>query len=359
MNQEKIGQFISKCRKNKHITQIQLAEKLAITDKAISKWECGKSMPDPSLFMPLCDLLDITINELLLGEYISDDKVKEKSNQLLLDVIVNWIGKYDLTFEDYKQTTSCILKLTNVRKIYKFENTSTIAVNDISFHVSKGRFVGIMGASGSGKSTLLNMIATVDKATSGSIELNGQNLSEISDKERANFRRNHLGFVFQEYNLLETLTIYENIALALTIKEEPKERIANIILNIAKTLNIMDILKKHPYEVSGGQRQRCACARAIAINPSLILADEPTGALDSHSTKQLLETFLLIRREFDATILMATHDALVASYCDEILFLQDGSIRARIKRGQKTKQSFFTDILDTLAQIEEANSYVF
>lgn len=359
MNQEKIGQFISKCRKNKHITQIQLAEKLAITDKAISKWECGKSMPDPSLFMPLCDLLDITINELLLGEYISDDKVKEKSNQLLLDVIVNWIGKYDLTFEDYKQTTSCILKLTNVRKIYKFENTSTIAVNDISFHVSKGRFVGIMGASGSGKSTLLNMIATVDKATSGSIELNGQNLSEISDKERANFRRNHLGFVFQEYNLLETLTIYENIALALTIKEEPKERIANIILNIAKTLNIMDILKKHPYEVSGGQRQRCACARAIAINPSLILADEPTGALDSHSTKQLLETFLLIRREFDATILMATHDALVASYCDEILFLQDGSIRARIKRGQKTKQSFFTDILDTLAQIEEANYYVF
>lgn len=359
MNQEKIGQFISKCRKNKHITQIQLAEKLAITDKAISKWECGKSMPDPSLFMLLCDLLDITINELLLGEYISDDKVKEKSNQLLLDVIVNWIGKYDLTFEDYKQTTSCILKLTNVRKIYKFENTSTIAVNDISFHVSKGRFVGIMGASGSGKSTLLNMIATVDKATSGSIELNGQNLSEISDKERANFRRNHLGFVFQEYNLLETLTIYENIALALTIKEEPKERIANIILNIAKTLNIMDILKKHPYEVSGGQRQRCACARAIAINPSLILADEPTGALDSHSTKQLLETFLLIRREFDATILMATHDALVASYCDEILFLQDGSIRARIKRGQKTKQSFFTDILDTLAQIEEANSYVF
>lgn len=359
MDQEKIGQFISKCRKNKNMTQMQLAEKLGITDKAISKWERGKSMPDPSLFMPLCSLLDITLNELLLGEYIPDDKIKEKSNQLLMEVITNWIGKDPLESENQNPKASCILRLKNVRKIYKTASSSTTAVNDISFNVSKGRFVGIMGASGSGKSTLLNIIATVDKATAGIIELNGQNIAEISDSELVHFRRNHLGFVFQEYNLLETLTIYENIALALTIKEEAKEKIKDTILSVAKTLDIIEILQKYPYEVSGGQRQRCACARAIAINPSLILADEPTGALDSHSTRQLLETFLLMRKEYGATILMATHDALSASYCDEIMFLQDGMIKVKLERGQKSKQSFFTDILDTIAQIEEADNYVF
>lgn len=359
MNQEKIGQFISKCRKDKKFTQTHLAEKLGITDKAVSKWERGKSMPDLSLFMPLCDLLDITLNELLLGEYIPDDKIKEKSNQLLIEVVANWIGKDHLEFDNSISKPPYILKLENVQKIYTTGNSSTKAINNISFNISKGRFVGIMGVSGSGKSTLLNMIATVDKATSGMIEINGQNIADISDKELAEFRRNHLGFVFQEYNLLESLTIYENIALALTIKEEPKEKIKDTILTVAENLDITSILSKYPYEVSGGQRQRCACARAIAIKPSLILADEPTGALDSHATKQLLETFQLLRKKYGATILMATHDALSASYCDEIMFLQDGTIRAELNRGQKTKQAFFTDILDMIAQIEEADCYVF
>lgn len=359
MNQEKIGQFISNCRKNKNLTQIQLAEMLGITDKAVSKWERGKSMPDPSTFMPLCSLLNITLNEFLLGEYIPDDKIKEKSNQLLMEVITNWIGKDNSEFNNQTPKEPCILKLKHVKKIYTTENSSTLAINDISFDVSKGKFVGIMGASGSGKSTLLNMIAMVDKATSGIIEINGQNIADISEKELAEFRRNHLGFVFQEYNLLDSLTIYENIALALTIKEEPKEKIKHTILSVAKNLDIVAILPKYPYEVSGGQRQRCACARAIAIKPSLILADEPTGALDSHSTRQLLETFQLLRKEYGATILMVTHDALSASYCDEIMFLQDGTIRTGLERGQKSKQSFFTDILDTLAQIEGEDNYVF
>lgn len=359
MNQEKIGAFIAKCRKEKSLTQAQLAEKLGITDKAISKWERGKSMPDLSLFAQICELLGITLNELLFGDYIPDNEIKEKSNQLLMEVITNWIGKDNLEFSPKSSNTPYILKLKNIKKIYETESTSTTAIYDISFGVSQGKFVGIMGASGSGKSTLLNMIATVDKPTAGVIEINGQNISEITESELAKFRRNHLGFVFQEYNLLETLTIHENIALALTIKEEPKENIKQIIDNIAKSLDIQSILSKYPYEVSGGQRQRCACARAIAINPSLILADEPTGALDSYSTRQLLETFLLLRKTYGATILMATHDALSASYCDEIMFLQDGVIKAKLERNGKTKQSFFTSILDMIAQIEDGDNYVF
>lgn len=358
MEQEKIGEFIAKCRKLKNLTQAQLAETLGITDKAVSKWERGKSMPDLSLFMPLCGLLDITLNELLLGEFIPDHKIKEKSNELLMEVITNWIGKDNFELHKNASETPCILKLENVIKTYQTDNSSTTAINGISFDISQGRFVGIMGASGSGKSTLLNMIATVDKPTAGAIIINGKNVAEISENELAKFRRNHLGFVFQEYNLLDSLTVYENIALALTIKEEPKELIKQTIFNIAESLEITSILQKYPYQVSGGQRQRCACARAIAINPSLILADEPTGALDSHSTKQLLETFLLLRKEFGATILMATHDAMSASYCDEIMFLQDGTIKAVLAREQKTKQSFFTSILDMIAQIEEADNHV-
>lgn len=359
LNQEKIGQFIATCRKRKHITQLQLAEHMGISDKAVSKWERGKSMPDLSLFMPLCALLDITLNELLLGEYIPDDKIKEKSNQVLMDVITNWIGNdfSNSTLSDYE--VPCVLKLEHIKKVYTSESTSTTAVNDISFEVHKGSFIGIMGASGSGKSTLLNMIATIDKVTDGRIEIDGLDIGDLSDNELADFRKGSLGFVFQEYNLLKTLTIYENIALALTIKEEAKDKVKSIILEVATNLEIVDILAKYPYEVSGGQRQRCACARAIAMNPSLILADEPTGALDSHSTRQLLETFLFLRKAYGATILMVTHDALSASYCDEILFLEDGMIQGCLKREQKSKQSFFTAILDTIAQIEGANACVF
>ncbi len=358
MNQVKIGSFIATRRKANSLTQNQLAERLGITDKAVSKWETGKSMPDLSLFIPLCDLLGITLNELLLGEFITDENLKEKSNQVLFEVITTWLGKDQWEYRTSAGNPNVVLKLQNINKIYNTENASTLAVNNVSFEVSKGSFVGIMGASGSGKSTLLNMIATIDKATSGTIEIDGKNISEVSEKDLAAFRREHLGFVFQEYNLLDTLTIHENIALALTIKQVPKESVRNTIFDIAKKLEISEVLSKFPYEVSGGQRQRCACARAIAVNPSIILADEPTGALDSHSAKQLLETLVMFRRDYLATILMVTHDALSASYCDKILFMQDGEIKAVLNREQESKQTFFTSILGVMARLTEGESYV-
>jgi putative ABC transport system ATP-binding protein len=215
-----------------------------------------------------------------------------------------------------------------------------------------------MGASGSGKTTLLNMIATIDKATSGQIEIDGQSVSELSENDLASFRREHLGFVFQEYNLIDTLTVYENIALALTIKQMPKESVKQKIIDWAERLDISEILSKFPYEISGGQRQRCACVRAIITSPSLILADEPTGALDSHSAKQLLETFVMLSQKYSATILMVTHDALSASYCDKILFMQDGEFKAMLEREQENKQEFFTRILDTIAKITGGVHYV-
>lgn len=358
MNQAKIGSFIAACRKNQGWTQSQLAEKLGITDKAVSKWETGKSMPDISLFSPLCDVLNITLNEMLLGETISDETWKEKSNQVLFEVITGWLGKdqRELPAEPFHPNT--VLKLQNVKKVYAAQSNSTVAVNNISFNVHQGTFVGIMGASGSGKTTLLNIIATMDRPTSGIVEIDGQNIAELSEKKLAAFRRDHLGFIFQEYNLLDTLTIYENIALALTIKQIPKENVTRIITSLTDKLDISDVLHKFPYEISGGQRQRCACARAIATSPKLMLADEPTGALDSHSAKQLLEILAMLRQDFCATILMGTHDALSASYCDNILFMQDGEIKAVLDRAQESKQEFFMNILDTMATITEGINYV-
>lgn len=358
MNQIKIGGFISGCRKSQAWTQSQLAEKLGITDKAVSKWETGKSMPDISLLMPLCDVLGITLNELLAGEYISDEKLKEKSNAVLMEVMASWLGKDKWEAKENTGNPKNILVLRDVHKVYKTKNSATLAVNKVSFEISQNNFVGIMGASGSGKTTLLNLIATIDKPMSGTIEINGQNIADISETDLAKFRREHLGFVFQEYNLLETLTIYENIALALTIKETPEDCVRPIILDISEKLEITSVLHKFPYEVSGGQRQRCACARAIAASPSLILADEPTGALDSHSAKQLLDTLVMLRREYNATILMVTHDALSASYCDKIFFMQDGEIKTVLDRDHETKQSFFTNILEVMARLAGDDSYV-
>lgn len=358
MDQIKIGGFIAVRRKAQGWTQSQLAEKLGITDKAVSKWETGKSMPDISLFSPLCDILEITLNELLLGEYISEKNLKEKSNALLMDVISNWLGQDRWEPKESTDNPDSILVLRDVQKVYQTETASTFAVNNVSFQIPRSSFVGIMGASGSGKTTLLNLIATIDKPTNGTIEINGQNIAKISEKNLAKFRRDYLGFVFQEYNLLETLTIYENIALALTVREIPKENVKDIIFDVAEKLDILTVLDKFPYEVSGGQRQRCACARAIAVNPSLILADEPTGALDSHSAKQLLDTLVMLHREYRATILMVTHDALSASYCDRILFMKDGEIKTVLDREHETKQSFFTSILEVMAQIAGDDSYV-
>jgi len=284
--------------------------------------------------------------------------LKEQSNQVLFEVITTWLGKDQWELRADPDNENIVLKLQNIKKIYKTENTSTLAVNNVSFQVSKGSFVGIMGASGSGKTTLLNMIATIDRATDGTIEIDGQNIAEVSENDLAAFRRKHLGFIFQEYNLLDTLSIYENIALALTVKQFPKESIKQIIYDLAEKLEITHVLSKFPYEVSGGQRQRCACARAIAVNPSLILADEPTGALDSHSARQLLETLVMFRRDYGATILMVTHDALSASYCDRILFMQDGEIKAVLEREQESKQAFFAGILEVMARLAGGGSYV-
>ena len=369
MNQIKIGAFISERRKAKGWTQSQLAEKLEITDKAVSKWETGRSMPDLSLFLPLCTLLEVTLNELFAGEYIAEEKLKEKADEVLMNVITNWLGHDKWETKESGTVLQNVLEVENVSKLYenistghenileqhKTENNSVLAVNDVSFQIPHGSFVGIMGASGSGKTTLLNLIATIDKPTNGAVRISGQNIVDMPDEAAAEFRRKHLGFVFQEYNLLETLTIYENIALALTIKEVSKEKIRPMIQNLSEKLDISAILDKFPYEVSGGQRQRCACARAIVVNPDIILADEPTGALDSHAARQLLDTFAMLCREFSATILMVTHDVMAASYCDRILFMKDGEIKAALNREQENKQTFFTDILKQIECIEGEN----
>ena len=229
MNQVKIGTFISECRKAKGLTQNQLAEKLGITDKAVSKWETGRSMPDLSLFTPLCNLLEITLNELLAGEHIPEEELREKTDKVLMEVITNWLGHDKWELKEKNVTAKNVLNVQNISKRYETEDNVTLAVDNVSFQVPHGSFIGIMGASGSGKTTLLNLIATIDKPTSGNIEINGQSIMNTAENDMAKFRREHLGFVFQDYNLLETLTIYENIALALTIKEIPKEKIRQII----------------------------------------------------------------------------------------------------------------------------------
>ena len=244
-----------------------------------------------------------------------------------------------------------ILKLEHIQKYYGNGGNITKAIQDISFSVKEGEFVGIMGASGSGKTTLLNCISTIDTVSAGHIFLDGVDVTEISDKNIAKFRRENLGFIFQDFNLLDTLTISENIALALTINKIPAGKIDNLVRDMAGKLNIMDIMDKYPYQVSGGQKQRCACARAIINDPKLILADEPTGALDSHSSQMLLSTIQTINEKLGATILMVTHDSFSASYADRILFLRDGKIFTEILKGSDSRRSFFENILDVLTMM--------
>lgn len=241
-----------------------------------------------------------------------------------------------------------ILRIEHIRKIYGNQGSITNAINDLSFSINKGEFVGIMGASGSGKTTLLNCISTIDTVSAGHIYLNNTDITTLKEKDLAKFRRENLGFIFQDFNLLDTLTISENIALALTINKTPVSKVPLLIEDIAQKLNINNILDKYPYQVSGGQKQRCACARAIINNPSLILADEPTGALDSHSSQLLLNTMQSINKELDSTILMVTHDAFSASYAERILFLQDGKIFTELIKGSDSRKEFFSKILDVL-----------
>lgn len=241
-----------------------------------------------------------------------------------------------------------VLKLEHIQKYYGSKGNVTKAIQDISFSVQEGEFVGIMGASGSGKTTLLNCISTIDTVSAGHIYLNGTDVTEITEKQIARFRRENLGFVFQDFNLLDTLTISENIALALTINRVPAGEIDGRVREIAGKLNITNILDKYPYQVSGGQKQRCACARAIINQPKLILADEPTGALDSHSSQMLLSAIQSINETLGATILMVTHDAFSASYANRILFLRDGTIFTEIFKGSNSRRTFFEKILDVL-----------
>lgn len=241
-----------------------------------------------------------------------------------------------------------ILKVEQIQKYYGNKENITKAIDGISFDVEEGEFIGIMGASGSGKTTLLNCISTIDNVSSGHIYLDGKDITEIKEENIAKFRRENLGFIFQDFNLLDTLTIAENIALSLIINKDNINEVDNKVKSIASKLGISDILEKFPYEVSGGQKQRCACARALINKPKLILADEPTGALDSKSSRMLLETMEEMNEKLKATILMVTHDSFSASFCGRVLFLKDGKIFNEIIKGEKTRKEFFNEILDML-----------
>lgn len=243
---------------------------------------------------------------------------------------------------------SKILEVKQIEKYYGNKSNLTKAIDKISFDLEAKEFVGIMGASGSGKTTLLNCISTIDRVTAGSIIINNQDITKLRGNKLNKFRREELGFIFQDFNLLDTLNAYENIALALTIQKIDPKEIEKRIKDISKKLEIEEILNKYPYQVSGGQKQRIASARAIITNPKLILADEPTGALDSKSARQLLENFEYLNRKLDATILMVTHDPFTASYADRILFIKDGKIFNELIKGNDTRKQFFEKIIEVV-----------
>lgn len=243
---------------------------------------------------------------------------------------------------------SNILKIDKIEKYYGSKSSLTKALDNISLEVETGEFVAIMGASGSGKTTLLNCISTIDRVTSGHIYVGEEDITKLKGNKLNQFRREELGFIFQDFNLLDTLTAYENIALALSIQNVKVGDISKRVNEIARKLDIQDILKKYPYQMSGGQKQRVASARAIITNPKLVLADEPTGALDSKSSKMLLESFDYLNKELKTTILMVTHDAFTASYASRVIFIKDGKIFNEIHKGADTRKQFFDKIIDVV-----------
>lgn len=242
-----------------------------------------------------------------------------------------------------------ILTIENISKYYGNKSNLTKAISNISMNVDKGEFIAIMGASGSGKTTLLNVISTIDKVTSGHIYIEGQDITKLKGNDLNRFRREELGFIFQDFNLLDTLTAYENIALALQIQNFKAKAIEQQIKVVARKLDIEDILNKYPYEMSGGQKQRVASARAIVTNPKLVLADEPTGALDSKSSKMLLERLQRLNQDYQTTILMITHDAFSASYASKVIFIKDGKVFNQFNRGEATRKQFFDKIIDVVS----------
>lgn len=248
-----------------------------------------------------------------------------------------------------------ILSVFDAKKTYGKKHNQTTALKNVSFKVEKGEFIAIMGPSGSGKTTLLNCISTIDSLTDGAITINKKDTTSLSKKELQAFRRDELGFIFQHFNLLDTLTAYDNIALSLSIQNGDPKEIPLKVKGIAQLLEIEDILNKFPYEMSGGQQQRVSAARALVGSPSLVLADEPTGALDSHASAQLLGKLKSLNQSLDATILMVTHDALSASYADRILFISDGSIMGEIYRKDESQKEFFTRIMEIVSEWSDDN----
>lgn len=271
---------------------------------------------------------------LMLDRYVEDNRI----------YMLDWVHQ-----EEEEKLMNPVLVVNNMEKFYKNKGSLTKAVNNISFEVEQGEYIGIMGASGSGKTTLLNCIASIDRVTAGRILIKGKDITKMDEQGLAAFRRKELGFVFQDFNLLDTLSGRDNIALALAINGEPAGTIRQKVEEIGRDLEISQILNKYPYEMSGGQQQRVACARAIVTRPSLVLADEPTGALDSKSAGMLLESLRLMNEKKKATIMMVTHDAFTASHCKRILFIKDGRIFNELVKGSDTRKQFFDKIMQVVS----------
>ena len=244
-----------------------------------------------------------------------------------------------------------VLEVNHVEKVYGSRNNVTRALADVSFAVDKGEFVGIMGASGSGKSTLLNCVSTIDTVTSGNVVINGADVTRMKHAKLTRFRREQLGFIFQDSNLLDTLTARENIALPLTIARVPAKETLARVEQVAQRLDIAGVLDKYPYQMSGGQQQRVAAARALVTDPAIILADEPTGALDSKNARLLLESIETMNRQYQATVLMVTHDSFAASYTNRVLFIRDGHIFTELRRGDSPRREFFDRIMEVVAMM--------
>ena len=249
------------------------------------------------------------------------------------------------------QMATPVLEVAHLEKVYGALGNVTRALNDVSFTVNRGEFVGIMGASGSGKSTLLNCVSTIDSATSGIIRINGQDVTRMKQAKLSQFRREELGFIFQDSNLLDTLTARENIALPLTIARMNAAEISTRVQDVAARLSISQVLDKYPYQMSGGQQRRVAAARALVTDPTMIMADEPTGALDSKSARLLLESLEALNRRLRATVLMVTHDSFAASYTSRVLFIRDGKIFTELRRGDADRREFFDRIMEVVAMM--------
>ncbi len=261
------------------------------------------------------------------------------------------VGRHAAPAVSRTSTAPVVLDAQHIEKVYGSRNNVTRALDDVSFKVTKGEFVAIMGPSGSGKSTLLNCVSTIDQVTSGSVIVGGEDVTKLKSARLTKFRREQLGFIFQDSNLLDTLTARENIALPLTIARVPAKEVLARVEEVALRLGIAQTLDKYPYQLSGGQQQRVAAARALVTKPAVIMADEPTGALDSKNARLLLESFENMNRNYGATVLMVTHDSFAASYTGRVLFIRDGKIFTELRRGDSPRREFFDRIMEVVAMM--------